>query len=647
MFTWNGFGRRIHAWNLGGNGRVTGGGGGARTAADIVRRAARCAVESLEGRRLFAAELGADGLLSVYGESGRVSTITLDAVGSQNETLRVTRNGVSQNFPAASVTSIKVGMIQTHYDVTINAVGAARSVWVEVGGTYNDVIRVNDVGSATSLLVEAGPGNDVVTVDASVTLGATVRGHQGNDTVTGGSGDDTIVGGENAPNRWMTTTDGDDALYGGGGRDTIYGGSGSDLVDGQDGDDALHGPQVSYSANPVPDGGDTLRGGAGNDQLFGGDADDALEGGDGNDLLKGEAGNDAHAGGAGNDKMIGGAGADSFDGGAGTYDEVSYEDRDATASGVTVTVDGQANDGTTGAGEGDNVTQSVEVIRATSQPDVIDASGRTDGAGMIINGTAGGDRLTGGGGGDRLMGEGGDDVLFGGGGNDTLEGDGGNDMLIGQGGADAISGGANWDTVDYAEKATGISLTLDGQANDGTAGEGDNVSAADIEELRATAWDDFVSAAGRTAGVRVYTFEGNDVILGSEAADLIDGGAGNDTLQGRGGADDLWGGAGWDKADYADKSSGVNLSADGQANDGTGNGAEGDNVRNDIEEMRATQFNDVLSAAGRTAGMVLFAAEGLDTLFTGGGADTLDGGAGLDLALRDLLDTLIGIDTLL
>ena len=60
-----------------------------------MRRAASAAVEVLEGRQLFHSTLDANGLLTVYGQSGYVSTISLDAVGSQNETLRVTRRGVS------------------------------------------------------------------------------------------------------------------------------------------------------------------------------------------------------------------------------------------------------------------------------------------------------------------------------------------------------------------------------------------------------------------------------------------------------------------------------------------------------------------------------------------------------------------------
>ncbi len=55
----------------------------------------------------------------------------------------------------------------------------------------------------------------------------------------------------------------------------------------------------------LPDGNDTLDGGAGDDSLLGGRGDDALAGGDGNDLLAGDAGNDLLDGGAGDDVLVG------------------------------------------------------------------------------------------------------------------------------------------------------------------------------------------------------------------------------------------------------------------------------------------------------------------------------------------------------
>jgi Ca2+-binding RTX toxin-like protein len=55
----------------------------------------------------------------------------------------------------------------------------------------------------------------------------------------------------------------------------------------------------------LPDGNDTLDGGAGDDALLGGRGNDSLTGGDGNDLLAGGAGDDLLDGGAGNDLLVG------------------------------------------------------------------------------------------------------------------------------------------------------------------------------------------------------------------------------------------------------------------------------------------------------------------------------------------------------
>ncbi len=55
----------------------------------------------------------------------------------------------------------------------------------------------------------------------------------------------------------------------------------------------------------LPDGNDTLDGGAGDDSLFGGRGNDSLSGADANDFLVGGAGDDVLDGGAGNDLLVG------------------------------------------------------------------------------------------------------------------------------------------------------------------------------------------------------------------------------------------------------------------------------------------------------------------------------------------------------
>jgi len=143
-----------------------------------------------------------------------------------------------------------------------------------------------------------------------------------------------------------------------------------------------------------------------------------------------------------------------------------------------------------------------------------------------ISGGAGNDNLRGGSGLDQVLGGAGSDSLLGGGGNDLLSGGDGNDYLIGGSpnlltadGTDQLFGGAGaGDYADYGFRSNGLSLRLDGVANDGATDENDLIG-ADVEYL----------LGGR----------GNDLLVGNAGANLLAGGGGNDTMKGGGGNDQL------------------------------------------------------------------------------------------------------------
>jgi Ca2+-binding RTX toxin-like protein len=97
--------------------------------------------------------------------------------------------------------------------------------------------------------------------------------------------------------------------------------------------------------------------------------------------------------------------------------------------------------------------------------------------------------------------------------------------MQGETGADVFIGGAGTDTAKYSEKTTGLTLDIDNRADDGTAGEKDNIK-SDVENI--------------TGG------SGNDIITGSSAANTISGGGGNDTIAGGAGNDKLIGESGSD-----------------------------------------------------------------------------------------------------
>ena len=115
-----------------------------------------------------------------------------------------------------------------------------------------------------------------------------------------------------------------------------------------------------------------------------------------------------------------------------------------------------------------------------------------DGGDNILDGGEGNDFIDGRAGNDTLLGGPGDDTLFGGPGNDRLNGGDGNDRESGEDGDDTfvqeflkngddrLSGGAGADTADYSARRASVTVTKDGKADDGEAGERDSVE-PDVE----------------------------------------------------------------------------------------------------------------------------------------------------------------------
>ena len=139
-------------------------------------------------------------------------------------------------------------------------------------------------------------------------------------------------------------------------------------------------------------------------------------------------------------------------------------------------------------------------------------------------GTAGADVICGRGGSDELIGRGGDDRFSPGPGRDVIRGGGGNDTVhdLPPVAADVFEGGAGTDRFSYLDREAGVQVSLDGVADDGEDGEGDNVG-SDVESVTGT-WD--------------YA----DVLVGNASANVLDGGGGNDVLHGGDGDDRLIGG---------------------------------------------------------------------------------------------------------
>lgn len=193
-----------------------------------------------------------------------------------------------------------------------------------------------------------------------------------------------------------------------------------------------------------------------------------------------------------------------------------------------------------------------------------------------LDGGSGNDIFRGGSGNDLLTGRDGDDRIYGQDGNDTLNGDfgssgpGGNDLLDGGAGNDEFEqyvgfgypaglkgndtyiGGPGNDSFSYFHRSDPVKISLDGLANDGMAGESDNIH-PDIEAVGGSSGDDVIVGSpgaetlwGGDGDDKISGGSGDDKLYGDGGDDLIDGGPGDDELDGGCMSDMLIGGPGSD-----------------------------------------------------------------------------------------------------
>jgi Ca2+-binding RTX toxin-like protein len=420
----------------------------------------------------------------------------------------------------------------------------------------SSAIAVTVTAGGSTIIVEAAAGetNDLlVTQDAS---GFTVLENGAGATMSAGagckgSGNSATCPAVGITQLSITLADGDDrATVGTPTAAVILGGSGADTLDGGDGQDVVRGQ----------DGADLIRGGAGDDSLYGDDVSE-LDPGSGADRLEGGAGNDTLNGGRGPDTLLGDAGADVLNGGS-DGDSVSGGDGSDRVSGA-------AGDDTMDGGPGDDIVGISGTIATGGTP---------------------------------LPAEDGNDTLSGGSGNDTVD--------PGSGGAsdhDTLLGGDGQDGVSYGLRSAPVTTTKDGVANDGQAGENDNIG-SDVEQI--------------TGGLA------NDTVGGGPAADVLVGGPGDDTLEGFAGDDELHG----DGVPNA----GSDSVSGGPGNDRVLGEGGGDTLSGDAgkDDMDGGTGEDTLLGgpdADRVGG-------GPDQDYVDGlrGADRLDGGPGPDvIAARD------------
>jgi len=238
--------------------------------------------------------------------------------------------------------------------------------------------------------------------------------------------------------------------------------------------------------------------------------------------------------------VVGGAGEDTVTGG-GSLEGGDDDDElvgltgsglDAVASyffapaGVEVQLPGGTLPGQDGDGDTDTFTNVRDVLGSPFEDRLVAGDDPA-----VLLGHDGDDELLGGAGDDVLLGGEDDDTVSGGAGDDTF-----NSVTGGPDGADVYSGGpGELDRLFYGDQSVvggqpfhngrtaPLSVTIGSGADDGEAGEGDDVG-ADLEDV----------VGGSGADVLVGNAVDNGLI-GLEGADRLDGREGRDTLYGDGG----------------------------------------------------------------------------------------------------------------
>lgn len=391
----------------------------------------------------------------------------------------------------------------------------------------------------------------------------------------------------------VMTSDGTCTVDAGGHHAVCAGAVDSVLVTLGDMDDHAVISDSAYPAGPPPPGTPLLEvdGEAGADRLTGAAGPDTFLGGAGDDVLTGLGGADSISGDAGNDLVDGGAGDD-------------------------VVVHGGSGDDAVFAGSGSEIASGQE-------------------GDDMVDGGPGDDEVIGGPGNDQIFGGDGDDELEPQpsleGGSDRLEGGAGNDLLNGGTEAqrtdpDVFGGGSGVDTVTYAARRAPLSVDLDGEPDDGTAGERDNVH-EDVENV--IGGSDSDSLSGSRDDNELDGGPGDDELAGGAGRDTLDGGAndgGSDRLDGGPDPDALQGGAG---DDALIGGAGDDTLAGGGGAD-TLEGEDGQDLLEGgpgLDALFGGDGND--SMFGGAAGL-LIGADGADELDGGRGDDLLAGGAGND-----------------
>lgn len=502
-------------------------------------------------------------------------TISNDGYGNAETMFSIEGLGDGTRFADTFIGDDNNNIMYGGFGDTVQAAGGDDVIYVDSapgtldGGAGTDTIAF--VGDINGMLVADGDGDglaDIVYATSGVNVNlrsniifddgfGNTASISGIENVDGSMLDDIIQGSDGAS--ILQGLDGADTIIAFGGNDVVNGGAGNDLLRG-DG-------SITYNG---PSGNDILNGGDGNDIMYGGAGVDTFDGGDGRDrvaffFLAATQGASANLftqtianDGFGNaetmtsieslgggtafaDTFIGDDNSNFIIGGSGDTIRANGGDDTVYLDSAVALVDGGAGRdaiGFIGDINGKLVQDSnndglAEWVFATQGIHVDLQANRVynDGFGVAFNianfEDVDGSELN-----DQILGNGGDNRLYGWGGNDNIQGRGGNDILDGGEGDDVLNGGAGNDTASYLNETDAMVVDL-------TAGTTRRTLASRPVE------DTLISIENVTGGA------GDDVIVGSNAVNILLGMGGNDTIRGAGAADTVSGGDGDDIVLYA------------------------------------------------------------------------------------------------
>jgi Ca2+-binding RTX toxin-like protein len=196
-------------------------------------------------------------------------------------------------------------------------------------------------------------------------------------------------------------------------------------------------------------------------------------------------------------------------------------------------------------------------------------------------------------------------------------------------------GSTGTDVADYRNASAAVTVKKESFANDGRAGDRDNI-ASDVENLVGSRFNDTLEGSNAAATERYDGLAGADTMRGLGGPDDFAAGTAPD------GADKVFGGTGtaMDTMSYRDRTARVVVTTNFFDND-DGQAGEGDTVR-EIERVLGGSGPDQLSGnGGSQTRVLLFGGGNIDRLTGTAAGDTLNGEAGADTVIGNDGDDVI------